>query len=90
MLTTSKGGYGLPTGFDTARGNRQKAIAFDKENKRPHQCRYLWKDAFGLVEHEKNAAYGLSFKLPLKTFDDSAIVDKVALHLDGKMTITNV
>ena len=50
----------------------------------------MFKDVFGVAEHQEKATYGLGYKLTLKRNKDDVVIDKAGAVADARIKINQI
>ena len=66
----------LSISFYCDRGRRQRKLTNNKNQKGKHHITKYLKDIFGFAEHQEKTTHGLSYRLTLTRYVDSAVLKK--------------
>ena len=85
LITSREDSNDLSVGFHRSRNKRKDELAPNKNIKGNYHLRITLNDVFGFAEHQKNATYGLGYKLTLKRKKDEAVIDKAGGIVDARI-----
>ena len=74
LLTSARGCDGSSIGFDRDRGRRQPDLNNNRNINGKYHVRFMPKDIFGFAEHQREATFGLGYKLTLTRKTDNAVL----------------
>ena len=90
LITSNKDTDDSSIAFDRNRNRKREELASNKNIKGKYHLKFMLKDVFGFAECQKEAAYGLGYRLTLTRNKDEAVIDNVAGTADARNKIDHI